>query len=171
MRSLNEFLSRGPIILEYMCALLLRFRTKRIGIITNIKKTLLQVGLKEQDRDVTRFLWIKDTKTTEINNNLETYRLTRIPFDIISSPFLFENTIQHHLGEYNSAIEKHSFQDSINPICNCGNDVESAIHFFLHCPLYSNECCTLLNSLSKIDHKLLDSTDTSLTWKLILYYK
>ena len=62
---------------------------------------------------------------------------------------------------------KHSFQDSINPICNCGNDVESAIHFFLHCPLYSNECCTFLNSLSKIDHKLLDSTDTSLTQILL----
>ena len=53
--------------------------------------------------------------------------------------------------------------DSINPICNCANDVKSTIHFFLHCPLYSNERCTLLNSLSKINHKLLDSTDTSLT--------
>ena len=69
-----------------------------------------------------------------------------------------------HLREHKF---KHSFQDSINPICNCGNDVESAIHFFLHSPLYSNECCTLLNSLSKIDYKLLDSTDTSLTQILL----
>ena len=30
---------------------------------------------------------------------------------------------------------KHSFQDTLNHICNCGTDVESAIHFFLHCPL------------------------------------
>ena len=64
-----------------------------------------------------------------------------------------------HLREHKF---KHSFQDSINPICDCGNDVESEIHFFLHCPLYSNERCTLLNSLSKIDHKLLDSTNTSI---------
>ena len=70
-----------------------------------------------------------------------------------------------HLREHKF---KHSFQDSINPICNCGNDVESAIHFYLHCPLYSNERCTLLNSLSKIDHnKLLNSTDTSLTQILL----
>ena len=62
---------------------------------------------------------------------------------------------------------KHSFQDSINPICNSGYDVESAINFFLHCPLHSNERCTLLNCLSKIDHKLLDSTDTSLTQILL----
>ena len=69
-----------------------------------------------------------------------------------------------HLREHKF---KHSFQDSINPICNCGNDVESAIHFFLYCPLYSNERCTLRNSLSKTDHKLLDSTDTSLTQILL----
>ena len=82
---------------------------------------------------------------------------------------------------------KHSFQDSIYPICNCGNDAESVIYFFLHCtaekmkssimdffskcdycPLHSNERCTILNSLSKIDHKLSDSTNTSLT-KILLF--
>ena len=55
---------------------------------------------------------------------------------------------------------EHSFQDSINPICNCGIDAVSAIQFFFHCPLYSNERCTLLSSLGKIDYKLWDGTDT-----------
>ena len=86
-----------------MCTLLLHFRTKTIGIIADIEKAFLQVGLKEQDRDVTRFFWIIDTKTKEVNNNLETYRFIRISFGIISSIFVLENTIQHHLGEYNSA--------------------------------------------------------------------
>ena len=61
-----------------------------------------------------------------------------------------------HLREHKF---KHSFQDTLNPICNCGNDVE----FFLHCPLYSNERRTLLNSLVNIDHTLLDNTDFLLT--------
>ena len=65
-----------------------------------------------------------------------------------------------HLREYKL---KHNFQDTLNPICNCGNNVESPIHFFLHCPLYSNERRTLLNSLVNIDHTLLDNTDFSLT--------
>ena len=56
----------------------------------------------------------------------------------------------------------HSLQDSVNSICNCGNDVESVINFFLHCHLYINERCTLLNSLSKTDDKLLDITYTLL---------
>ena len=69
-----------------------------------------------------------------------------------------------HLREHKF---KHSFQDTLNSICNCGNDVESAIHFFLHCPLYSNERRTLLNSLVNIDHTLLDNTDFSLTQILL----
>ena len=69
-----------------------------------------------------------------------------------------------HLREHKF---KHSFQDTLNLICNCGNDVESAIHFFLHCPLYSNERRTLLNSLVNIDHTLLDNTDFSLTQILL----
>ena len=55
---------------------------------------------------------------------------------------------------------KHSFWDSIHLICNC---FESVIHYFFDCSLYNNERCALLNSLSKIDHKLLDSADSFLT--------
>ena len=29
--------------------------------------------------------------------------------------------------------------DTLKRISNCGNDVESAIHFVFHCPLCSNE--------------------------------
>ena len=59
---------------------------------------------------------------------------------------------------------KHSFQDSINSVCNYCNDVESAIHVFLYCPLYSNKRFTLL---SKIDCKLLDNNNSSLTQILL----
>ena len=62
---------------------------------------------------------------------------------------------------------KRSFHDKLNPICNCGNDVESAIQFFLQSPLYSNERRTILNSLVNIDHTLLDNTDFSLTQILL----
>lgn len=75
MRSLNEYLNPFPIIIEDI---------------------FLQVGLKEQNRDATRFFWIK-------KSTIQTYKFPRILFDIISSPFLSENTIQYHLGEYNSA--------------------------------------------------------------------
>ena len=66
-----------------------------------------------------------------------------------------------HLREHKF---NNSFQDTLNPIRNC---VESAIHFFLHCPLYSNKRRTLLNSSANIDHTLLNNTDFSLTQILL----
>ena len=94
--SLNECLHRGPVILEDLCGLLMRFRTKKIGIVADIEKAFLQVSLQPAERDVTRFIWLKDFKLPPIPRNLETYRFTRIPFGIISSPFLLGATIKHH---------------------------------------------------------------------------
>ena len=45
--------------------------------------------------------------------------------------------------------------------------IESAIHFFLHCPLYSYERHTLLNGSVNIDQTLLDNTDFSRTQILL----
>ena len=64
-----------------------------------------------------------------------------------------------HLREHKF---KHSFQDSINPLYSCSLDVESTIHYFLYCPLFTIERLTLLNLISQIDHKLLDSSESYL---------
>ena len=50
---------------------------------------------------------------------------------------------------------KHSCQDSFNPICSCGNDIERSVHFLLHCPNFSNERSTFLNIIGSIDRKSL----------------
>ena len=96
-QSLNECLYRGPVILEDLAGLLMRFRTKRIGVIADIEKAFLQISLKPPDRDVTRFLWLKDINRPPSSTNIETYRFTRVPFGINSSPFLLAATIQTHL--------------------------------------------------------------------------
>ena len=69
-----------------------------------------------------------------------------------------------HLREHKF---KHSFQDSINPFCSCSLDVESAIHYFLHCALFTIERHTLLNTVSQIDTKLLDSNESNLIQHLL----
>ena len=28
--------------------------------------------------------------------------------------------------------------DSVDTLCSCGNDIESTVHFFLHCPNFCN---------------------------------
>ena len=69
-KSLNKCLYRGPVILEDLCGLLLRFRMKKIGMVSDIEKAFLQVGLHEADRDVTRFLWLKDIQKSVSKENL-----------------------------------------------------------------------------------------------------
>ena len=56
MRSLDECLDRGPIMLQDICILLMYFTSKRTGTVANIEKVFLQVGLQDQDRVVIRFL-------------------------------------------------------------------------------------------------------------------
>ena len=69
-----------------------------------------------------------------------------------------------HLREHKF---KHNFQESLNPLCNCGHGIESTTHFFLHCPLFTNERYTLLSTLSSIDCTLLNNTDFVLTQTLL----
>ena len=42
-------------------------------------------------------------------------------------------------------------------------DIESTSHFFLHCPLLYDKRITLLSNLSKIDCKLIEMNESSLT--------
>ena len=54
-------LYRGPVLLEDLSGILLRFRLHKIAIIADIEKAFLQIGLQEKDGDVTLFLWMWET--------------------------------------------------------------------------------------------------------------
>ena len=60
-----------------------------------------------------------------------------------------------HLREHKF---KHGFQDSLNPICSCGNDIETSAHFQLHCH-YSNERSTFLNTIRNINRHIFNKND------------
>ena len=62
-----------------------------------------------------------------------------------------------HLREHKF---KHSFLDTLNPICICGNDIETTSHYLLHCPNYFDERQTLLNTLKDIDVGIFYMNDT-----------
>ena len=69
-----------------------------------------------------------------------------------------------HLREHKF---KHGFQDSLNPICSCGNDIETLAHFLLHCPHYSNERSTFLNTIRNINRNIFDKNDLQITETLL----
>ena len=110
-KSLNECLYRGPVMLPDLPGLFLRFRLSLIGIISDIEKAFLSISLQVRDRDVTRFLWLKNTRTSDITNNLQVYHFCRIPFGVISSPFLLAAVICHHLKQISSPTAEQIHRD------------------------------------------------------------
>ncbi|XP_068713051.1 uncharacterized protein [Montipora foliosa] len=59
----------------------------------DIEKMFLQVRLKEEDRDSHRYLW----RDFDAEATPKIYRMTRVTFGVISSPFLAICTIQEHV--------------------------------------------------------------------------
>jgi len=103
-QSLNESLHPGLVILEDPCGLLLRFRLHKVKLVADVEKAFLQVGLQPNDRDVTRFLWLKGPSMPNLENNVQVLRFTRVPFGMISSPFLLAATIKNHLTKAGTCI-------------------------------------------------------------------
>ncbi|MCP3663651.1 MAG: hypothetical protein GY696_14370 [Gammaproteobacteria bacterium] len=104
LNSLNDCLYRGPVLLPDLTGLLLRARMSPIIVLADIEKAFLQVGLQPQERDVTRFLWLKDTAKPVTVENLLIYRFARVPFGVIASPFQLAVTCRHHLKKEGSPI-------------------------------------------------------------------
>ena len=63
---------------------------------------------------------------------------------------------------------KHGFEDTLNPLCSCGNNVESTEHFLLHCTQFGNERRTLLSTLGNFNCSWLKNTSKVLTQNLLL---
>ena len=69
-----------------------------------------------------------------------------------------------HLREHKF---KHNFQDSLNPFCNCGLDIESTAHYLLHSPTDLTERHILLSTIENIDDNLLDLSEPVLIKTLL----
>ncbi|WKY08755.1 hypothetical protein Q1695_007907 [Nippostrongylus brasiliensis] len=105
--SLNEVLYQGPVLLPMLFDMLLRFRTGRIALISDVEKAFLQVRLHHEDKDATRCLWVRDPSKPLSDHNLVTYRITRVTFGLNCSPFLLAGTIRHHMRNH----EDHQFAE------------------------------------------------------------
>ena len=78
----------------------MRFRLNKIGLVSDIEKAFLQVGLQKKEGDVTKLLWLKnfENPTTE-QDNIQEFRFCRVPFGVFSSPFLLGASIEHQFRD------------------------------------------------------------------------
>ena len=104
--SLNDCLETGPSLIPDLVSVLLRFRQWVIGITADITKAFLQVGVRESDRNVLRFLMRIDD-----SGDIQHYRFRRVPFGLCCSPFLLNATIKVHLEEEGSVVALKALRD------------------------------------------------------------
>ena len=70
-----------------------------------------------------------------------------------------------HLREHKV---KHSFQDCLNPLCLCVNEIKTSTHYLLHRSTYTKKRLTLLNKIKSINCSILESSDAAVT-KILLF--
>ena len=61
------------------------------------------------------------------------------------------HTCLSHLHEYKF---ENTFQDSLSPVCICGTDVESCVHFFVQLYLFQNKRSILQHNVTNFDREL-----------------
>ena len=91
--SLNECLEPGPPLQNKLWGVIVRNRFHPVALAGDLKQAFLQIRIREPDRDVMRFHWLKDLVSQEV----ETLRFTRALFGLAISPFLLGGVIDQHL--------------------------------------------------------------------------
>ena len=129
--SLNDCLHTGPKFNQKILEILIRLRSYPVAWIADIEKAFLMIAMSQEDRDVLRFLWVDNPRSS--NPNVIIYRFARVVFGVSSSPYLLNSTIQHHLKQYSSRPEvvakllESFYVDDL--VCG-GNDEEEAYDHF-----------------------------------------
>ena len=65
-----------------------------------------------------------------------------------------------HLHEHKF---RHWFQDTLNPLCEYSKDIQSTMHFFLHCTNFLIPRQTLFQKIRNINDSILSQSETQLT--------
>ena len=97
-RSLNDCLETGPNFIPHIFDMLVKFRWNTVGLTADIEKAFLNVGIKEEHRDMLRFLWFKDPLAE--NPEVVQFRFNHLVFGLRPSPSILCSTIKHHLQLY-----------------------------------------------------------------------
>ena len=88
----------------------------------------------------------------DIHNPLEIKLLTRIRLG------------RSHFHEHKS---RNYFQDTLNPLWECGKDIESIMHFFLHCVNFLIPRQSLFQKIRNIDDNILSQSETQIIQTLL----
>ena len=147
--------TQAPLMQE-LPKILLTFRINQIAFAADIEKAFLQIELNEEDRDATRFLWLKDPALlVNHGNNIITYRFRVVLFCAAPSPFLLNAAIQYHLNRKNDWISN-DLKTSIymDNVLMGTSTPQQAIEYYTSSRQYFKEAGMNLRQWTSNDHTI-----------------
>ena len=73
-----------------------------------------------------------------------------------------------HLNEHKF---RHNFNDTINPMCSCGKEPETTLHYLLRCDFYSIYRLELLNDICALNHSLKNILKEHTLWSIRIFFQ
>ena len=130
--SLNECLHTGPSLTPKILDILVRFRSYKVAIVSDIMKAFHMINVEETDRNVLRFLSLSDL---EADNPELLVSFCKLVFGLNCSSFILGATLQHHISNYEfedpSMIEKLLESFFVDDFLSGSPNVEQAKERFL----------------------------------------
>ena len=161
--SLNNCLYTGPSLSKNIFDILIRFRSFKVAIISDIEKAFLMVSIAEVDRNVLRFLWVDDISKKE--PEIVVLRFTRVVFGVSSSPFLLNVTVAHHIGQYETVdpvfVEQFFENIYVDYLAAGGTDVNDTYEFYAKSKLRLAEGGFNLRKFMSNSKELLSKIDAN----------
>lgn len=115
--SLNDVILKGGNWVTEIPGVMMRFRRYGVAVTSDIVKAFHQISIASKDRDVVRFLWLRDPSKPPTKENVCAYRFRRMAFGVVASPFLLTATIRHHLrtfpNDFSAMVERDLYADNL----------------------------------------------------------
>ena len=90
-------------------------------------------------------------------------------FNVHKSSLKFLYQLRGGLSSLKAHKFRHKFDDTPNPFCSCGTEVESTRHFLLHCPIFNTHRNKLFEDINPIVRKLNLNPEDQNFDKILLY--
>ena len=75
-----------------------KFRAYKVGLAADIEKAFLNIRVKEEQRDLMRFLWVRNLEDED--PEIIVFRFKTVLFGMSCSPFCLNVTLDYHIKHF-----------------------------------------------------------------------
>ena len=130
--SLNKLLNRGPIFMQSLRSILIRFGERQYGVAGDIANMFFQIRIAPEDRDMLRILWFSEP---DMNGDVAAFEFQVAPYGLRCIPsiagyammFTAENNIPDVSQDATSRVTRDMFVDDLITGVDCVTEGQKII--------------------------------------------